>query len=98
MPERSPLRRLAALTLLLAASRPGSAGAEPGAPDSLGQLHPGAIEVGLAGSLTAVEGQARATLALRCGSFAGTCLGLRLPGSSWWPEIVVASTAPIKVF
>ena len=76
MPASSPLRRLTAVALLLAVMRPGVARAEGGAPDSLGRLHPGAIEVGVAGSLTTVEGQARATLALRCGGFVGTRLGL----------------------
>ncbi len=76
MRARSPLRRVAAVALLLAASRPGSARAEAGAPDSLGRLHSGAIEVGVAGSLTTVEGQSRATVALRCGSFMGTRIGL----------------------
>jgi len=39
------------------------------------RLHPGAIEVGLAGSIVSVEGSTRAALAVRGGSFVGGVSG-----------------------
>ena len=40
------------------------------------RLHPGAVEIGLAGALTSVEGNARATVAARAGSFLAARSGL----------------------
>ncbi len=44
--------------------------------DAPARIRPGAIEVGLAGTLSAVEGTVRSTLELRAGSFLGTLGGI----------------------
>jgi len=71
-------------TLLLAAAL-GSCAALAAEPEEIPALHSGAIELGVAGSMTAVEGATRATLQVHSGVFfaAGPVLMAAEPEIAW---------------